>query len=153
MGMSIFDGAMRSIGNPSQPGIRPGGPFTPRPDLGPGVGFGPGLPPQEMEPGSLEEVDVMGGLGIPRGNFGGGKGGFGGPEAVMTPSPTPMPVQQMGGLRGRDLSGSPNTGQLMGGMGSYAMQPPAPQNRFMPRGMVPPAGSFNPRQLNVRGRR
>ena len=26
----------------------PGGPFTPRPDLGPGVGFGPGLPPPGM---------------------------------------------------------------------------------------------------------
>jgi len=34
-------------GNPAyQPNFQPapGGPFTPRPDLGPGVGFGPGLP-------------------------------------------------------------------------------------------------------------
>ncbi len=32
---------------------QPGGPFVPRPDLGPGVGFGPGLPPPTRQPGSL----------------------------------------------------------------------------------------------------
>lgn len=204
MGMSIFDGAIRAIGNPSQPGPTPGGPFTPRPDLGPGVGFGPGLPESPaydeqgnpLTPERAQFVDGIGNLitglagdsfGMLKnmgratnpdefgnaiadgsmktmqnvaGNFGRsvgaptGKGGFSGPNPITTPAPTPMPMPGRGGIRGRDLSGNPNGGQLMGGMGNFVTQPPAQQNRFMPRGIVPPAGFRpNPRQINVRGRR
>jgi len=224
MGMSIFDGAIRAIGNPSQPGPTPGGPFTPRPDLGPGVGFGPGLPdapavdeqgnpltPEQAQfvdgignvitgvagpgYGMLKNMDratnpdefgnaiadgsmkmmenVAGGLGKALG-VPGGKGGFAGPSYGIAPDFKPVvsafgrnigntigqlsqnqqPGATMGGIRGRDLSGNPNGGQLMGGMGNFVTQPPAQQNRFMPRGIVPPAGFRpNPRQINVRGRR
>jgi len=47
----------RLVGGPApiqQPPVaQPGGPFVGRPDLGPGVGFGPGLPPPTQQPSSL----------------------------------------------------------------------------------------------------
>ena len=44
-------------GQPLPPGVgMQGGPFTPRPDLGPGVGFGPGLPQQPGQPPA--QIDI-----------------------------------------------------------------------------------------------
>lgn len=51
----------------------PGGPFVPRPDLGPGVGFGPGLPTPD--------------LGMPTFGMGGGKSAPGGPQIGLPGGP------------------------------------------------------------------
>jgi len=60
---------------PGGKGGFPGGPYVPRPDLGPGVGFGPGLPdPNTPNPLGPEGQQPS----MPQQNAGpGGKGGFG----------------------------------------------------------------------------
>jgi len=57
----------------------PGGPYTPRPDLGPGVGFGVGLPQPGGDPTSIQ------------GN---------------QPAPSPLPTDGMGG--GKSMGGIGN---------------------------------------------
>ena len=52
-----------------------GGPYTPRPDLGPGVGFGVGLPDPNYDP-SMDQTNTMPPVnGLPTVGMGGGKGG------------------------------------------------------------------------------
>lgn len=53
----------RYAGQPGYPGT---GPYTPRPDLGPNVGFGPGLPPQNNPPQDIPDSLIsVGGEFIP----------------------------------------------------------------------------------------
>ena len=85
----------------------PGGPFTPRPDLGPGVGFGPGLPPPGLPPtGGPDPIQGMPTPGMP-----------GGKSAPM-PGPGVLPPgfddtydgpQMIGGAYGQPIyGGRPN---------------------------------------------
>lgn len=128
MGMSIFDGAMNTIGNPSQPGVNPGGPFTPRPDLGPGVGFGVGLPSPVDEFGNPMNTDMMPPQGLPTGGGTGGKG-IGG----MLPGIIAGQMPQLPG--GAQLPGLPQAGQFPG------QQQPITQGN----GQLPPGfGALSP---------
>ena len=106
------------------PGASPQGPFTPRPDLGPNVGFGVGLPqpqldynPDRIEVPRFANVDFNN-VKVPSTQLNQIQAGLGNPQ---------------GGVYGRDLSGNPNTQQLMGGMGTFTNVPaPQPVNRFAP---------------------
>ena len=65
------------MGMTTTPGM--GGPYTPRPDLGPGVGFGVGLPDPNYDP-SMDQTNTMPPVsGLPTQGMGGGKsmGGLG----------------------------------------------------------------------------
>lgn len=69
-----------------------GGPYVPRPDIGPGVGFGPGLPdpnaPNTLGPDGQQPITTQPPGGAP--SFG-GKGGFGDVNRIMTVMNPPQP--------------------------------------------------------------
>ena len=66
----------RYAGQPGYPGT---GPYTPRPDLGPNVGFGPGLPPQNNPPQDIPDSPISVGPGISPREF----------NPTLTPMPMP----------------------------------------------------------------
>lgn len=71
--------SLGGIGGGGKGGM-PGGPYVPRPDIGPGVGFGPGLPdpnaPSPLGPEGQQPVTPQPPAGTPTL---GGKGGYFGP--------------------------------------------------------------------------
>ena len=108
----------------------------------PNASIGFGMPPQEY---SGDPISIQGNQPapspLPTNGMGGGKGGVGDMVNSTLDASGQMLnqfVPQIGnalkpagsGIYGRDLSGNPNTQQLMGGMGTGTIAPPV--NRFAP---------------------
>ena len=107
----------------------PGGPYTPRPDLGPGVGFGVGLPQPGGDPTSIQ------------GN---------------QPAPNPLPTDGMGG--GKSMGGIGNlVGGALGGNPQDMMQSynniltGTPSQAYQPNFNAPPTPFPNQQQPITQG--
>lgn len=141
-----------------------GGPYTPRPDLGPGVGFGVGLP----QPGEQNPMDILGGglnsafggtgvmgLGNTAGQavnaaFGGLANGIQGNQPAPNTLPTVgMSGKGIGSLMGGALGGGgqllnqiglPQVGNAVGQLGGVAQQmfPNQQQPITQGNGQLPP---------------
>lgn len=127
MGATTYD-TSGGQGGKSMGGGQPGGPYTARPDLGPGVGFGVGLP----QPGGQNPMDILGGglnaafggTGVmPLVNTAGqaANNAFGGLSNSIQgnqPAPNTLPTDGMSGGKGmgQDL------GSILGSVGNLGSQ-------------------------------
>lgn len=151
-----FGGGKSGVFGSAQPS--PGGPYTPRPDLGPGVGFGPGLPQPQLEAmpytdstAPMQQSGMPGGKSNPIGNFIGSAASLIpnaiGNAAAQSQDPNAQRIAPLftglGGVMNQSFS---NMGGKSGSAPNYQQTQATQQNPNVSIGM---SGGFNPAAGNT----
>jgi len=154
---NLYGGGGNFGGGKSYPSM-PGGPFQSRPDLGPGVGFGPGLPQPQLEAmpytdstAPMQQSGMPGGKSNPIGNFIGSAASLIpnaiGNAAAQSQDPNAQRIAPLftglGGVMNQSFS---NMGGKSGSAPNYQQTQATQQNPNVSIGM---SGGFNPMAGNT----